>query len=128
MILRVFQQAAGAHGEGATEVVERLPQVAKHPVGLTVVAMLPPDATGWTDFDLESSTTYGYRVRATGEFGPSDYAGPIEVFVAFDPPAIDAITPAEGPSTGGTDVVVTGSGFLPEARINGEVRDDLLGE
>jgi hypothetical protein len=64
--------------------------------------------------------TYFFAVRAFNVAGlHSGYSSEVSVVVGttISPPAISGIAPALGPSTGGTDVVVTGTGFQTGAVV-----------
>jgi hypothetical protein len=64
--------------------------------------------------------TYFFAVRAFNVAGlHSGYSSEVSVVVgtAVTPPTIAGVTPAAGPSSGGTDVVVTGTGFQAGAVV-----------
>jgi hypothetical protein len=77
-----------------------------------LIAALPVDARSYDDRDIPTAGTYRYRVRAVNSLGASVYSDIAEIVISTPAPAIAGIEPAEGPSEGGTPVVIRGSNFL----------------
>jgi hypothetical protein len=90
------------------------------------IALLPADARAFTDGGL-AAATYRHRVRAFNDAGNSPWAGPVESAVTIEGPQITAVEPVEGPTIGGTAVVILGAGFQGEvsAFLGGSPMTDL---
>ncbi len=72
---------------------------------------LPLDLLSYLDEGLDPATEYRYRLRAVNAFGASEYAGPVSATTSPGAPTILSIAPGEGPTDGGTPVVILGTGF-----------------
>ncbi len=94
-----------------------------------LVATLPADSHGSSDPGLAQGETYRYRVRAFNALGKSAYSNissaTTEVLLE---PEILSIEPAEGPTAGGTAVVIRGRNFQGEvaASIGGAPFEALV--
>ena len=72
------------------------------PTEVRVIA--PPHAEGVVDVTLDSGSASG---TLSGSFS----------YVAGTPPRVSAFSPANGPTSGGTEVTIDGSGFDPDAQV-----------
>lgn len=87
------------------------------PYGL--LASLPPGADSYRNEGLAPGSTYHYRARAFNRQGHSDYSNVASFASPLTAPAPEvlSIEPGEGPSAGGTAVVIRGRNFAAGAAV-----------
>ncbi|MGQ9589532.1 MAG: fibronectin type III domain-containing protein [Planctomycetota bacterium] len=81
------------------------------------IAALPADSTSYGDEGLLPGTAYAYRVRAVNEFGASAYSNEAEATTPYPHPRIGSVEPSEGPTAGGTEVMISGSDFFEVVEV-----------
>ena len=86
----------------------------------TQSATLPPTAVMHEVSGIDHGTWY-FAVRAFNSAGMhSGYSNEVQVVIessVLPAPTITALSPASGPTTGGTDVVISGTGFQPGVTV-----------
>ncbi len=106
---------AGPATGGRSVVVEGVgfgtgsPQVHFGPIGVPVVAHTPTSITVVTP-DVGSATTLPVTVTTSGTAAGTSAAVPASQYT-FISPRISSVVPDKGPTSGGTEVTVTGSDF-----------------